>query len=158
MMHHGDESLLNCLIHSAYNIFLFWTIWGCDLSFDAALLANFDKFVWLELSTIVPCSRFQLSTWLVFNHCKPLSKDSDMPTFFLSSFQWVWQSRRTKISDLESSGTCRTSYSTNVKPPERLSSTVPIPIMAQYCEFPTWTESKYRAKYCRNWDRWGVMW
>ena len=64
----------------------------------------------------------------------------------------------TEINGLESSGTCRTLCSTRVEPPGRLSYTVPIPIIAQCCEFPTRTESECRSEYCRNWDRWGVTW
>ena len=56
----------------------------------------------------------------------------------------------TEINGLDSSGTCRTLCSTSVEPPRRLSSTVPILIMVQCCEFLTRTESEYRAEYCRN--------
>ena len=59
----------------------------------------------------------------------------------------------TKINGLESSGTCRTLCSTRVEPPGRLSSTVPIPMIAQCCEFPTRTESEFRSEHCRNCDR-----
>ena len=59
----------------------------------------------------------------------------------------------TKINGLESSGTCRTLCSTRVEPPGRLSSTVPIPMIAQCCEFPIRTESECRSEYCRNCDR-----
>ena len=59
----------------------------------------------------------------------------------------------TEINGLESSGTCQTLCSTKVEPPGRLSSTVPIPMIAQCCEFPTRTESECRSKYCQNCDR-----
>ena len=42
-----------------------------------------------------------------------------------------------EINGRESSRTCPTLCSTSVEPPRRLSFTVPIPIMAQCCEFPT---------------------
>ena len=58
----------------------------------------------------------------------------------------------TEINGLESSGTCQTLCSTSVETPGRLSSTLPIPIIAQCCEFPTQTESECRSEYCRNWD------
>jgi hypothetical protein len=61
-----------------------------------------------------------------------------------------------EMSDLESSGTCRTSWSTRVEPPGRFSSTVPMPITAQCCTFPTRTGSKLRAVYYRNCERNGV--
>ena len=69
-----------------------------------------------------------------------------------------------EINGLQSSGTCQTLCSTRVEPlgvmiqwcarvvPKRLSSTVPTPIMAQCCEFPTRTESECLAKYCQNCD------
>ena len=41
---------------------------------------------------------------------------------------------------MPSSKTCQTLCSTSVEPPRRLSSIVPILIMAQCCEFPTRTE------------------
>jgi hypothetical protein len=53
----------------------------------------------------------------------------------------------TKMSDCVSSETCRTSWSTIVEPPGRLSSMVPVPMTAQCCEFPTRTESRFRAVY-----------
>ena len=56
----------------------------------------------------------------------------------------------TEINGLESSGACQKLCSTSVEPPRRLSSTVPIPIMAQCCEFPTQTESECRVEYCQN--------
>ena len=56
----------------------------------------------------------------------------------------------TEIKGLEISGTCRTLCSTSVELPGRLSSTVPIPIMAQCSEFPTRTESECQSEYCRN--------
>ena len=59
----------------------------------------------------------------------------------------------TKINGLESSGTCQTLCSTSVEPPRRLTSTVPIPMIAQCCEFQTRTESECRSEYCRNCDR-----
>ena len=59
----------------------------------------------------------------------------------------------TEINGLESLGTCQTSCSTKVEPPGRLSSTVPIPMIAQCCEFPTRTESGCQSEYCRNCDR-----
>ena len=56
----------------------------------------------------------------------------------------------TEIKGLDSSGTCRTLCSMSIEPPERLSSTVAIPIIAQCCEYPTRTESKCRSEYCQN--------
>ena len=64
----------------------------------------------------------------------------------------------TEINGLERSGTCRMLCCTSVEPPGRLSSTVPIPMITQCCEFPTRTELECHAEYCRNWDRWGVTW
>ena len=58
----------------------------------------------------------------------------------------------TEIKGLESSGTCQTLCSTKVEPPGRLSSTVPILMIAQCCEFPTRTESACRSEYCQNCD------
>ena len=56
----------------------------------------------------------------------------------------------TEINGLESSGTCWTLCSTSVEPPRRLSSTVPIMIIAQCCEFPIRTKSECRSEYCQN--------
>ena len=54
----------------------------------------------------------------------------------------------TKINGLKSSGTCRTSCSTSVEPSRRLSSTMPIPIIARCCEFPARTELECLFEYC----------
>jgi hypothetical protein len=62
----------------------------------------------------------------------------------------------TEMSDLESSGTYRTLWSTIVEQPKRLSPTVPMPITTQCCEFLRRKGSKLRAVYCRNCDRNGV--
>ena len=64
----------------------------------------------------------------------------------------------TEITGHESSSTCWTLHSTSVEPPARLSSTLPISIISQCCEFPTQIESECRVVYCWNWDRWGVTW
>ena len=56
----------------------------------------------------------------------------------------------TEINGLESSGTCQRLCSTSVEPPGKLSSTVPIPSIAQCWEFRTQTESECRSEYCRN--------
>jgi hypothetical protein len=64
----------------------------------------------------------------------------------------------TKMSDRVSSGTCRTSWSTIVEPPGRLSSTVPMPMTAKCCEFPTRTGSRVRTVYDRNCVQKGVTW
>jgi hypothetical protein len=63
-----------------------------------------------------------------------------------------------EMSDLVSFGICRTSWSTIVEPPGRLSSTVPMPMTAQCCEFPTLTGSRLRAVYDWNCVRNGVTW
>ena len=55
----------------------------------------------------------------------------------------VSSSRPTKINGLVSSGTCRTLWSTKVEPPGRLSSIVPMPMMAQCWELPTRTQSEF---------------
>jgi hypothetical protein len=65
---------------------------------------------------------------------------------------------RTEMSDRVSSGTCRTSWSTIVEPPGRLSSTVPMPMTAQCCEFPRRMGSRVRTVYDRNCIRNGVTW
>ena len=64
----------------------------------------------------------------------------------------------TEINGLESWRTCQTLCSTSVEPRGRLSSIVPIPMMAQCCDFSTRTESECRVGYCRNSDWWGVTW
>jgi hypothetical protein len=64
----------------------------------------------------------------------------------------------TEMSDLLSSGTCRTSWSTIVEPPGRLSSTEPMPMTTQCCELPTRTGSRLRAVYDRNCARNRVTW
>jgi hypothetical protein len=64
----------------------------------------------------------------------------------------------TEMRDRVRSGTCRTSWSTIVEPPGRLSSTVPMPMTAQCCEFSTRTGSRVRAVYDRNCVRNGVTW
>jgi hypothetical protein len=64
----------------------------------------------------------------------------------------------TKVNYLDSSGTCRTSWSTIIEPPGRLSSTLPMSTTVQCCEFPKHKGSKLRAVYCRNCDRNGVTW
>jgi hypothetical protein len=64
----------------------------------------------------------------------------------------------TEMSDRVSSGTCRTSWSTILEPPRRLSSTIPMPMTAQCCEFPTRMGSRSQAVYDQNWVRNGVTW
>ena len=55
--------------------------------------------------------------------------------------QWSWELRE-----------CQMLCSNNVEPPQRLSSTMPIPITTQCCEFPTQTKSECQVEYYRNCD------
>ena len=79
--------------------------------------------------------------------CGVSTLPDEKPTWMPSS-----SSYRTEINGLESSRTCRTLCSTNVELPGRLSSTVPISIIAECCEFPTRIESACQFEYCRNCD------
>ena len=117
------------------------TIFPFNLPFEVGLGCGQARF-----SSISSLASRRFPLWSVHT---PDEKPTRMPSS---------SSCPTEIKGLESSGTCWMLCSTNVEPPGRLSSTVPIPIMAQCCEFLTWTESECQAEYCRNWDRWGVTW
>jgi hypothetical protein len=59
----------------------------------------------------------------------------------------------TEMSDRVSSGTCRTSWSTIVEPPGRLSSTVPMPMNAQCCEaYGIESSNCIRPELCSKWS------
>ena len=64
----------------------------------------------------------------------------------------------TEIIGLVRSGTCQMLCNIKVEPPDGLSSTVSIPIMAQCWEFLARTESECRAEYYRNWDWCRITW
>ena len=57
-----------------------------------------------------------------------------------------------EINGLDSSCKCQMLCSTRVESPGRLSSTVPMPIIAHCCEFLARIESECRAEYCQNCD------
>ena len=81
MLEHGYNAFLNRPIHAFCNTILLRTI-GCRIFMsNVAFSAEFDKFIRLELTSIVGSKTLQFLTGLVFDHCERIGEDREHPIF-----------------------------------------------------------------------------